>query len=115
MLHELTVELGRLDAVRSLRLTPMEFSILLTWTPPFSFDITDVDPDITYCVDVQNVVSSTRLHSECKINATNFTFQPASPIWCDKFLFTVTSVNVVGNGTMNKELVFRAENSKLSH
>ena len=27
----------------------------ITWTPPFSLDLTGVDPDIVYCVEVYNI------------------------------------------------------------
>ncbi len=69
----------------------------LTWTPPFSLDILGVDPDITgYCVDVVSSTSSATLHSECNITRAEFTnlLLPT-----DSIQFTVTPVNVVGNGT----------------
>ncbi len=92
---------GLLPAVGSLTATPMDFIISLTWTPPFSLNITDVDPDITgYCVGVVNSTSSLVIHSQCGITDTqyNYTVSPRSTP-CDTYTFTVTPVNIVGNGT----------------
>ena len=30
-------------------------SFTIIWKPPFSLDLTDVDPDIIYCVEVYNI------------------------------------------------------------
>ena len=95
---------GRLSAVSSLTATliPLESIISLTWTPPFSLDITNVDPDITgYCVGVTNSTSSLVIHSECGITDTqyNYTVLPPNDIVCDTYTFTITPVNRVGNGT----------------
>lgn len=50
-----------------------------------------------YCVDVVSSTSSATLHSECGIIETEY----LSPVrvGCDEFDFTVTPVNLVGNGT----------------
>ncbi len=94
---------GLLPAVRSLTATPIPLDsiISLTWTPPFSLDITRVDPDITgYCVGVVNSTSSLVIDSQCGITDTqyNYTVSP-NDIVCDTYTFTVTPVNIVGNGT----------------
>ena len=45
----------RLSAVGSLSITASDSTLSLTWEPPFSLDITNIDPDITgYCVDVRD-------------------------------------------------------------
>ncbi len=95
--------IGLLLAVGSLTATPIPLDsiISLTWTPPFSLDITGVDPDITYCVGVVNSTFSLAIHSQCGITDTqyNYTVSP-NDIICDAYyIFTVTPVNIVGNGT----------------
>ncbi len=94
---------GLLPAVGSLTATliPMDSIISLSWTRPFSLDIPGVDPEITgYCVGVVNSTSSLAIHSQCGITDTqyNYTVSPRSTP-CDTYTFTVTPVNIVGNGT----------------
>ncbi len=88
---------GLLSAVGSLNVgSENESTVSLRWTAPFTLDISFREDDITYCVDV---VSSTSLHSECGINVTEFTYPLPPRSWCDEYNFTVTPVNLVGNGT----------------
>ena len=100
-LHAKQTLTGLLFAVGSLELTPGFNTTTLNWTAPFTLDITTVDPDITYCVDVVSSTSSATLHSECGITETEFTYPLPPRSWCDQYNFTVTPVNVVGNGTRN--------------
>jgi hypothetical protein len=82
---------GSLDATVELR-SP---TITLTWTPPFTLDITRVDPVITgYCVDIINSTSSLTLFSSCEISGTEFSHSMA----LNNSVFVVTPVNIVGNG-----------------
>ncbi len=96
------MQLGLLPAVGSLTATPIPLDsfISLTWTPPFSLDIPDIDPDITYCVGVVNLTFSLVIHSQCDIEDIhyNYTVSPRSTP-CDNYTFTVNPVNIVGNGT----------------
>ena len=72
---------------------------IIHWDPPFSLNLTGVDPDITYCVDVLNRTSELMIHSECDIEETEFRYRTPSRIWCDWLTFIVTPVNLAGNGT----------------
>ncbi len=83
--------------MKFLHLTFEQDQFSLNWTAPFTLDITDADPDITYCVGVVNSTSSA---TQCGINVTEFTYPiPPRRIFCDEFEFIVIPVNVVGNGT----------------
>ena len=55
-------------------MTVQDSTISLTWTSPFTLDITGVDPDITYCVGVVNSTSSSTLHSQCEITETEYEY-----------------------------------------
>ena len=85
-------------------LTTEDFTYTLTWTPPFTLDISNVDPDIGYCVDVAN--STTLLLSQCEITSTEFTYTTNITADCAAFWFTVTPVNIVGNGTSQTRAYF---------
>jgi hypothetical protein len=81
--------------------------ILLSWTPPFSLDLTSVDPDIAYCVDVYNITDGGPFHisSNCNILSPSYTFTVENPDPRDQFEFSVTPrSNVEGarNGTRSQ-------------
>ena len=78
---------------------PRKDIIRLTWTPPFSLDITGVDPDIWYRVEVYNVTSGRVALTNLTVYKPEFNFTVPDPSPCDQFEFRVTPVNVVGNGT----------------
>ena len=90
---------GLLAAVGSPSVGLVGTDISLTWTAPFTLDISNVDPDITYCVDVVNSTSSSIVLSECGITVTGFNFSIPLGRVCDNFSFTVIPVNRAGNGT----------------
>ena len=72
-------------------------TLSLTWEPPFTLDITDIEHDITgYCVDV--IAHSEVLHSECGINVTEFSYPIPPDAGCTIYLFRVTPLNIVGLG-----------------
>jgi hypothetical protein len=56
---------GSLDAVIILEWN----STMITWEPPFSLDLTDIDPDIAYCVEVHNITCGERgfVLGECSL------------------------------------------------
>lgn len=77
-------------------ITVSNLTINLSWSPPFTLDITGVDIDITYCVLV--VVSSMLLHSQCNIIQTEFIYPIPSRSECHEIIFSITPVNLVGHG-----------------
>ena len=97
--HILRLTTGLLSAVGSLMMTVQDSTISLTWTAPFTLDITGVDPDITYCVGVVNSTSSSTLHLECGITETEYEYPIPSDSACHDHMVTVTPVNHAGNGT----------------
>ena len=90
---------GLLSVVGSPSLNLSGTDISLSWTAPFTLDLPYVDPDITYCVDVVNSSCSSIVLSECDLTVTRFNFFIPIGRVCDNYTFTVTPVNVVGNGT----------------
>ena len=77
-------------------------SILLLWVAPFTLDVTNTEPDITYCVNVNvNVdqVTSRHINVICDITATsyNVTFNEGEVTPCDTVSVTVFPVNGPSN------------------
>ena len=46
----------------------------LSWVAPFSLDLTGVDPDIVYCVEVYNITCGRRdlIISNCNVTETSY-------------------------------------------
>ena len=81
-------------------------SILLSWVAPFTLNVTNTEPDITYCVDVYINMDQRILHhsrSTCGITATayNMTFNKGEVTPCDIVSVTVTPVNGLPDSLMN--------------
>ncbi len=96
-----------LAPVGSLTLAVQDPNISLTWTPPFTLDITGTDSSIAgYCVEVLgNVVEFTSplrksTHTVCDVAETRFTYPLSmlSESVCYYYEFVVFAVNEVGNG-----------------
>ena len=71
----------------------------ISWGEPFSLDITDIEPDISHynvCYSLRNADKSRCLY----VNQTEFSFLNVSV----PLLFTVSAVNVVGEGNSSSIL-----------
>ena len=99
---------GLLNAVGNLKSESLGQVIHLTWDAPFSLDITGVDPDIWYHVDLTvdkdsfNISSINPYFITSTVNVSEFTFKvddhnntSTSVI----YEFRVTPINGAGNGT----------------
>ena len=103
------VTVGLLSAVDAVNIIASNTTLSLTWEPPFTLDITGVDPDITYCVDVINSTSSVTLHSQCGINETEFSYPLPQDAVCHSYVLTTTPINVVGRGAPSSVLYIGTE------
>ena len=93
---------GPPSGVSDLVALPQRGVIDLTWTPPFSLDITGVDPDIWYTVEVYNITSGRTPLTNFTVSEPEFNFTVADAIPCDQFEFRVTPVNGAGMGTTSE-------------
>jgi len=93
--------LGLLAAVGSLKATPEQTFVNLTWAPPFSLNITSTDPDFFYYVEVYNIsTGETLFNNSYSVSEPRFNFEIPSPSPCDLFGFRVIPSNGAGNGSM---------------
>ena len=73
----------------------------LSWEAPFSLDLTNVDPDIVYCVEVYNITCGrSQLISDCDVMETRYTIDGLQPGYIYEYTITPRS-NV--QGAMNGE------------
>ena len=95
----------------------MANNVSLTWTVPFSLDVPSVDDISGYCLSVVNLTSSSTLFSQCGITETEYSYaiSPPEDVNCHAFSFTVTAVNIVGNGEPNTVVYQGAPECTLEH
>ena len=80
----------------------------LSWDPPFSLNLTNVDPDITYCLDVYNITCGGRelVISDCNVTENSYSSDAiAQDGYIYEYIVTPRS-NVQGaqNGTLSQPL-----------
>ena len=75
---------------------------VIVWEAPFSLNLTNVEPDIVYCVEVYNITCGRRelLISDCDVMETSYTSDVLQPGYIYEYTVTPRS-NVEGaqNGT----------------
>ena len=96
---------GKPAAVSNFASANMTTVIFLTWDAPPTLDITGVDPDISYCVDISvvtvaNNTESTPLTTNCSVYTTKFNFTMDYPNTSTSVIyeFRVTPWNGAGEG-----------------
>ena len=92
---------GPLSAVGDLRATSNASSVTISWSAPFSLDVTGVDPDIWYSVLIYNVTDENNptaiLCTDCiNITETHYTFTPDYLSPCHVYNFSVIPQNGAG-------------------
>ena len=87
---------GLLDAVRNLKTESLGQVIHLTWDAPFSLDITGVDPDIWYRVEI--TVDNTSYFISKVVNISEFNLTMNDYNTSLIYEFRVTPINGAGDG-----------------
>ena len=85
-------------------------STFLSWSPPFSLDVTDVDPDIWYSISISNVTDNKNptavLCDDChNFTQPNYTFTTANPCPHHMYSFIVIPWNGAGQGKRSKPVM----------
>ena len=101
--NNVCIHVGLLAAPSNLETNSNASSITISWTAPFSLDVTDVDPDIWYSVLIYNVTDEDNPTvvpcTDCNnITETYYTFTPDYLSPCHRYNFTIIPRNGVGDG-----------------
>ncbi len=98
------IYLGVPSSVDSLRVSTRNYEVHVTWSAAFSLDIPDVDPDLTYCIQISN--ASNTAHSICNITALSYNYTlPDGRSICNNYSVRVFAVNVVGRSFYKEKLI----------
>ena len=107
---------GQLDKISDLEVNSTSSIIHLNWKRPFSLNLSSVDPDIIYCVDIFKVddlqLSRDHLDSNCSVLEPHYTFALTNEDPRALRQFTVTPrSNVEGarNGTPTSTYLFKGK------
>lgn len=95
--------IGLLDPVSNLKSESLGQVIRLTWNAPFSLDVTGVDPDIWYRIDItltNDPLNMYFINRVVNIPEFNFTMDDYNGTSNSVvYAFQVTPINDAGNGT----------------
>ena len=108
--YPFVIIIGALASVENIILKKNIDSINISWSAPFSLDVSGVDPDIWYTVVISNVTDENRPSAVPCADCHNFTqthyiFSPHFPSPCHKYNFTLIPQNGVGNGTWTERII----------
>ncbi len=76
---------------------------MLSWNDVFSLNFPDVDPDVTYCVDMYKLST---VYSFCNITVSTFYFTlPSNVSICGDYSLIISAVNIVGRSESKENQV----------
>ena len=116
LIHQFLHLTGLLAPVGNVSVESGRDSILLSWSPPFSLDVTGVDPDIWYTVLISNVTDENNPTAvpctDHNLTQPHYNFTTANPNPCHKYSFTVIPQNGAGEGSRSEPVEGAFEESK---
>lgn len=83
-------------------------SIALCWEPPFSLNVTNVDRDVWYSLNITCLDTSDAVPVPCdycdNLSEPFYLFTRNESTSCTKYSFTITAYNEIGPGTCKNNL-----------
>lgn len=96
--------LGPVEDLTILESMPKSNTSIITWNPPFSLNLSNIEPDIVYCVDIFNITCGYLDHlvSDCNVLDQMYAFSPT--IEDSRYIYAIqitprSNVRGVRNGT----------------
>ena len=110
------IPIDELDSVSGIQVFNRSV-ISLTWNPPPSLNITNVEPDIAYCVDILLITCNKQqiIKTNCTVLQPKFTLMRSNPDPRELYQFIITPRNNVKgaiNGTPSEPVIGRFDSSK---
>ena len=92
--------IGLLASVKNLRAQETRnHTIQVSWEPPETLDLTDIEPDIShYIVRIRSNRSNSFQEETTTTSETEYTFRPRGIDECMPYEIMVTGVNLLGSG-----------------
>ncbi len=93
-----------MDPASNVRLT--RGTPTLSWDPPLSLDLTGVDPDIAYCVDIYNITCGERdiIISDCSVIEPSYISSVPDEYIYEYIVTPRSNVDGARNGTPSQPL-----------
>ena len=79
---------------------------IFSWSSPFSLDLTNIEPDIVYCVEVYNITCGERdlIISDCDVTETSYTSSAPDGYIYEYIVTPRSNVEGARNGTPSQPL-----------
>jgi hypothetical protein len=76
-------------------------AFILSWSSPFSLNLTDIEPDIVYCVEVYNITCGKRglITSDCNVTESSYTSDAPNGYIYEYIVTPRSNVEGARNGT----------------
>ena len=108
---------GAPSSVSDVKATSTASSVVISWTAPWSLDVTGVDHDIWYSVLIQNVTDEDKpIDIQCtnctNITETHYTFTPDHLSPCHVFNVSVIPANGAGIGDITSDVTHCIQSCK---
>ena len=100
----MTIHVGQLNSISGIVVShETKGSILFTWQPPFSLNLTHSEPDVAYCIEIYNKTCEMKHHllDDCDVFVPRYELSVNRSLDLYEILITPRSNTVSGmNGTL---------------
>jgi len=106
-LYTIICAVGILQPIQNIHLVIAD-RLSVIWDAPFSYDLTDFNPDLTFCllVNVSSIsCDSIIVHSVCNLTSSTYHYEPMLNHYCFMFSVTLIASNFVGNSSPSAESI----------
>ena len=107
------LSIGILQPVTNLQYIREGNQYNISWSAPFSLDVPNHDPDITYCFDVYDTYLSVPIIKKCNMSHTFFLLSNGTR--CTQYRVNIIAVNPAGNSISSSLTILQNGNYSPSY